>query len=115
MEFLNPFECVIEAYKSLWGTVRCKISFDPKIRKRFFWAKWNCWGYTDFDEDPPVIKISAHLSVFHAVEILAHELAHLKCGENDLNHGRRWEETFDALHKETMKIIKVKQELYRIE
>ncbi len=43
--------------------------------------------------------ITKELRVADAVEILAHELAHVAVG-SDEEHGKAWEEAFDAIHNE---------------
>lgn len=57
-------------------------------------------GVTSFNEDGTIdVDISAKLTVADAVEILAHELAHVAAGENE-GHGKKWEQAFDAIHAE---------------
>lgn len=57
-------------------------------------------GLTSWNEDGTIdVDISAKLTVADAVEILAHELAHVAAGENE-GHGEKWEQAFDAIHAE---------------
>lgn len=57
-------------------------------------------GLTSWNEDGTIdVDISAKLPVADAVEILAHELAHVAAGENE-GHGEKWEQAFDAIHAE---------------
>lgn len=61
-------------------------------------------GVTSFNEDGTIdIDIDALLPVADAVEILAHELAHVAAGENE-GHGEKWEQAFDAIHAEFNRI-----------
>lgn len=57
-------------------------------------------GLTSFNEDGTIdVDISARLPVVDAVEILAHELAHVASGEDE-EHGEIWEHAFDDIHSE---------------
>lgn len=57
-------------------------------------------GLTSFNEDGSIdVDIDALLPVADAVEILAHELAHVAAGEDE-GHGEKWEQAFDAIHAE---------------
>ena len=57
-------------------------------------------GLTSFNEDGTIdVDIDALLPVADAVEILAHELAHVATGGNE-GHGEKWEQAFDTIHTE---------------
>lgn len=82
----------------------------PKITK-IEWAEYvfdgneEVCGYTNFRPDGSIhIRISGQLPVIHAVEIFAHELAHVAAGA-DVEHGEAWEKAFDAIHAEYMNLI----------
>lgn len=61
-------------------------------------------GLTSWNEDGTIdVDISAKLTVADAVEILAHELAHVAAGENE-GHGEKWEQAFDAIRAEFNRI-----------
>ena len=61
-------------------------------------------GLTSFNEDGTIdVDIDALLPVADAVEILAHELAHVAAGEDE-GHGEKWEQAFDAIHAEFNRI-----------
>lgn len=60
------------------------------------------YGITTFPADEnevPLVEISAELTVQDAVEILAHELAHVAAGI-DAGHGEAWEKAFHRIHQE---------------
>lgn len=62
------------------------------------------YGLTDFGDDGSIaVFVSADLSVRDAAEILAHELAHVAvgCGKG---HGAEWEDAFDRIHAEYIRI-----------
>lgn len=102
MKFNDPYQLLLAAVKNIYGYINVNISFDPTIRKRFFWGYW---GVTDFDCTPVEIRISAHLPVFHSLEILAHELAHAIVGYEE-GHNKKWEECFDKIHQEHQRLLR---------
>jgi len=59
------------------------------------------FGATEFDDEThePTVLINAGISVVDAVEILAHELAHIAVGI-EADHGEEWEKAFDNIFKE---------------
>lgn len=50
----------------------------------------------------PTVYISVDLPIKHAVEILAHELAHVAAGSAE-GHGEAWEFAFGYIHQEYLK------------
>jgi hypothetical protein len=48
------------------------------------------WGRTHFDSEPVTIELDANCPVIGAVDVLAHELAHVIAGFA-AGHGVRWE------------------------
>lgn len=57
------------------------------------------FGSTTFPDDGiPLIDINPELTVCNAVEILAHELAHVIAGA-DAEHGRQWNSVFDEINE----------------
>jgi len=103
MEFVNPYEVLLQAVKNLYGDFNVHIEFDASFRKRFVF--FGHWGETCFPDDngPPTIKVSAHLPVIHSLEIIAHELAHVIAGQS-AGHNREWEEIFEKIYKEWEKL-----------
>lgn len=65
------------------------------------------YGCTTFSDDGVVyVEVSAKLQVINAIEILAHELAHVAVG-SEANHGEEWEHAFDAILTEYNRICNV--------
>jgi len=98
----NPFELVLQVYKDLYGNTEIDIAFDIDVKKRYLF--FGMWGYTNFDGKIPKVRISAHLPVYHAVEILAHELAHVRVGFEE-DHNDKWEDCFSEIHAEFLKRV----------
>lgn len=65
------------------------------------------YGITTFPADEnevPLVEISAELTVQDAVEILAHELAHVAVGVG-AGHGPKWEKAFKKIHEEYLNMM----------
>ena len=105
MKYIDPYGGILKAFRNRYGEKDVVIYFSDKIRRRWFRG---CWGYCDFSQDIPQIVISAWLSTHHAVEILAHELAHLVLGKDNMNHSGEWRRVFEEIHKE---VIRLQQEV----
>ena len=61
-------------------------------------------GITIFYEDEtPIVAISAELAIKDAAEVFGHELAHVAAGEG-VGHGEEWEEAFENIRKEYQRI-----------
>lgn len=87
----------------------------PDKKYHCFWTENNieaedgetAYGMTAFpcegsDESAvPEILISAELPVKHAVEVFAHELAHVAVGVEE-GHGEAWERAFERIHNAYM-------------
>lgn len=94
----DPFELVYSVFKKL---------YPGKDVNDIEWVdipiKNNQCGFTDFMEDGSIrICINGNLSILNAVEILAHELAHVAVGVKH-SHDEIWEQAFEAIHTEYMK------------
>lgn len=63
------------------------------------------WGQTTFPEDGslPVVEVSGELAVKDAVEVFAHELAHVGVGEECV-HDEVWEDAFGEIYREYMNV-----------
>lgn len=104
----DPFATVWEAFHSLWPDADCTISWVGDIKDE---DNTTVWGVTSFEEDDdiPSVVISSSLKVSDAVEVLAHELAHVAVGI-DAGHGEAWGNAFDAIFKEYMRLIEKEEE-----
>jgi hypothetical protein len=98
----DPFALVWTAFKNLYPDKECDVWYDKKERDE------NCdtvaLGETFFDDDGTVtVFVDYELQVKDAVEIFAHELAHVAAGE-EAGHGEKWEKAFDAIFTEYNRI-----------
>lgn len=99
----DPFAMVWQAYRNLWpgrpapSVEWCHIDENDA-------ETGGAWGYTVFTDDGEIaVFISCDLKVMDAVEILAHELAHVAVGAAE-DHGDKWEAAFDAIFQEYNRI-----------
>ena len=97
--FINDmFSIIFKAFKNLYPDKKCECQWEPE--KMTDENGNDVLGLTTFADDGRVfVDISASLKVVDAVEILAHELAHVAVG-SDVEHGKEWEDAFDSIHKE---------------
>ena len=101
--FVNDmFSMVYQAFKNLYPDKECECQWQPEKMTDEDGAE--VFGITTYGDNGEIfVDISAHLKVVDAVEILAHELAHVAVGA-DANHGKAWEDAFDAIHNEFNRI-----------
>lgn len=97
----DPFAILWEAFKNLYPSKECVCWFDviddPNDKDGHYgWTQWN-------DDGTIEVAVDIGLRLSDAVEILAHELAHVAVG-SDAEHGEKWEEAFEAIHAEYDKI-----------
>lgn len=87
-----PLHCVIEAAQIVkGGPLNCHIQFravDPD----------DGLGYTIFPDDGswPIIVIGPEKTLTEAMDIIAHELAHVICGQDE-DHGEKFEQVYEAI------------------
>ena len=102
--FINDmFSMVYQAFKNLYPGKECECQWQPE--KMTDEDGTEVLGITTYGDDGSVyVDISASLKVADAVEILAHELAHVAVGEKAEPHGKEWEDAFDSIHNEFNRI-----------
>ena len=99
----DPFVMVWQAYRNLWpGSPAPSVEWthidqdDEEVGDSF--------GYTIFTDDGEIaVFVSCDIPVVSAVEILAHELAHVAVGAEE-DHGEKWEAAFEAIFQEYNRI-----------
>jgi hypothetical protein len=91
----DPIPVVLEVIEELYPGTEAQIQYDPTIKPE----EQEC-GYATYSDELQsfVISISAELPIYAVVEIIAHEAAHIIAGLEE-EHGQKWEETFEAIHK----------------
>ncbi|MCB5924271.1 hypothetical protein NE584_00890 [Clostridium sp. DFI.5.61] len=97
--FVNdPFAMVWQAFKNLYPGKDCEVQWQPGIEDDELSEQG--YGFTEFCEDGSIlVAVDANLRVSNAVEVLAHELAHVVVGIES-EHGAAWEAAFDAIFRE---------------
>ena len=101
--FVNdPFALVYQAFRNLYPEKECEVFWETRIRDSESGEK--TYGLTDFGDDgSAAVFVDSDLKVTDAVEILAHELAHVGVGiEHD--HDEVWEAAFNAIFQECNRI-----------
>jgi len=98
----DPFAMVKEAFDRLYPDKEFAAYWQPDIRDSIDGS--TAYGLTDFGEDGSVcVFVTPSINVSDAVEIFAHELAHVAVGvEHD--HDSAWEEAFNSLFEEYNRI-----------
>ena len=104
-----PFGILDIAFKRLFPGIKYTAIFYPSMRDDESGEK--VYGFTNFADDGEItICIDTDLTINDAVEIFAHELAHVGVGEKH-EHDEVWEQAFDDLFNEYNKIV---EELFEI-
>ena len=94
----DPFAIVWEAFKEIYPDKKCTCMWVNEIENTDDGKP--AYGFTDFQDDGNVyVCVSSQLEVGNAVEILAHELAHVAVG-SEAEHGEKWQEAFDNIFQE---------------
>ena len=96
----DPFALVAKAFKNLYPDKEYTAYWEPNIYGDEPEDTVKPCGLTDFGEDGTVVVfVDPGIPVTHAVEIFAHELAHVSVGVNH-DHDPEWEKAFDAIFDE---------------
>ena len=93
----DPFAIVWQAFNELYPDKECKCYIAPKT------GCDSMCGLTIFNEETTVL-INAELPVEYAVEILAHELAHVAAGVGH-DHDEAWEKAFEDIYDKYHEIL----------
>lgn len=90
----DPFALVYQAFKNLYPDKNCSIWWKPNLKDD---TGKIVFGITTFLPDGEIIvTINPDINVSDAIEVLAHELAHVVAGvENE--HGPEWKTAFNAI------------------
>jgi len=98
----NPFDLLTEVFQNLHPEKRYQAVFDEDIKDG---DGKEAFGETFFPDDgsSPTVSISAYLSIKDAIEIFAHELAHVAAGKEH-DHDEAWEMEFQKIFDEYNRI-----------
>lgn len=101
--FVNdPFAMVWQAFKNLYPGKDCEVQWQPRIEDDELPEQG--YGFTEFRDDGSIlVVVDASLQVSDAVEVLAHELAHVAVGIES-EHGAVWEAALKAIFQECNRI-----------
>lgn len=98
----DPFAMVETAFKNLYPDKEYEAYLDPYIRPTEDGG--TVYGLTDFGDDGIVtVFVTPTITVEQAVEIFAHELAHVAVGVEH-EHDEAWEEAFENISIEYNRI-----------
>lgn len=99
----DMFAIVWKAFRNLFPDKFCICEWVEEIRESEDGNE--IYGLTEFDDDGSVwVFVKATIPVKDAVEILAHELAHVAVGMSE-NHSERWENAFEAIRCEYNRLM----------
>lgn len=104
----DPFAVVMMAFRRLYPGKECECWIDQgEIKNK---DGETVYGITEQYEDGELsVRVSASLSISDAVEVFAHELAHVAVGM-EAEHGPEWEEANDRIFDEYNRIIEEMEE-----
>ena len=97
----SPFEILDKAFKNLYPGKSYIAFIDVDMKDESGEIVYGCTQFNDCDT--PIIFIDSSLSIQNAVEIFAHELAHVATEANE-GHGELWEKAFDEIQSEYNRI-----------
>lgn len=98
----DPFRCVMAAVQELYPGLEADIQWVDDLYE----TDDDPYGRTMLPDDGgiPGIDIDIRTPVYGAVEVLAHELAHVATPD-DLEHGTKWQAAFAAINKRYHEIL----------
>lgn len=101
---MDPFAYVWEAFRNLYPGKECECYLAPLEDDG---TDHPHVGIASFDDDGEImVLVDPNLSVRDAVEVLAHELAHVAVGP-EAEHGEVWESAFEAIHQEYDRLVDI--------
>lgn len=100
--FINdPFAMVWQAFQNLYPDKKCNCVFDVLEKNE---DGDTVYGETWFNDDGSVeVVVDCTLKLSDAIEIFAHELAHVAVGADEA-HDEKWQEAFDKIFIEYNRI-----------
>lgn len=105
--FINdPFTVIWTAFKNLYPDKECTVCWGGNLCDE---ENNPVFGTTDFNEttgEVTVIVDAAKLKVIDAMEVFAHELAHVAVGVG-YDHDEVWENAFDRILAEHDRLVNI--------
>lgn len=98
----DPFRCVMAAVQELYPGLEADIQWVEDLHEE----DNDPYGRTmiPVNDLVPRVEIDVRTPVYGAVEVLAHELAHVATPD-DMEHGAKWQAAFDAINQRYHEII----------
>jgi hypothetical protein len=96
----DPLGLVLDVFNDLYPGKPATVTWRQGMKE-----SGECYGCTDFDHDPPLVSVDVDLPVTGAIDVLAHELAHVAAGHVKPAHGKAWKDAFNAIHTEYMERV----------
>ena len=95
MKAVNPIALMLEVFEERYPDSDCLVVFADAEEAG---GEKGC-GLTLFPDDGsrPRVVVDVSIPFFATLEILAHELSHVVCGEKE-DHGPEWEATMKHLY-----------------
>ena len=103
----DPFATVDQAFRNIFPGIKYEAQFAPELKDDEGKEVWGMTLIPDESDGIPMVFISAKLKLMDAVEIFAHELAHVAVPGEE--HSETWEKTFKRLHQEYGRIVDEKE------
>lgn len=97
--YFDPFGMLLVVFEELYPEHDCEVHWAEGLKEQE-----DVWGETNFDGEIPVVTVDVSCPVQGAVEIMAHELAHVVAGYDE-EHGEKWQEVFRKIHEKYQKRI----------
>lgn len=97
--FFDPFAIIYKAFRNIYPDARVDyIQWVEEVEE-------DCCGWTDFNDDGTVlVYVLATQNIIQAVDVLAHELAHVAVGAG-FGHNKEWQSAFSAIYDEYNRIM----------
>lgn len=91
----DPINEVVRAFERLYPDKPCRVMIGPSE------VEEGALGHTFFPDDGGIPEVCVHPDQQYAgvMDIMAHELAHVACGEDE-GHGEKWQAAYRAIHDE---------------
>ena len=97
----DPFAIVYKAFKNLYPEKDCEIQWEAEIKDENGVPAFGVTRF-GFENGKPAVLVCVDpgLQVWDAIEVLAHELAHVAIFPDFADHCKEWEETIDDIFEE---------------
>ena len=89
----NPFQVILDVFNEQYPGFDCQVNFVSNL-----YDKEGAYGVAEMlDDGGWIVAIDVETPIDGAIEVLAHELAHVAAGPSD-NHGKKWNRIFTKIN-----------------